>query len=670
MRKEGASIETFLFVSFLISSILATPLLALAQEKPKNILKVGFLQEIRAISPFAALEDMEYVVFTLIWDALMSIDENLNPWPNLAERWETSEDGKVWTYYLVKNATWHGTDRPVTAEDVKFSFEYNADPDLWAFDMYLLQNATGWNALDYVEIIDTYTARVYFRIPMAFGDAQMFSIVPKYIWEKVSPVDAQYTYDPVAKGTAIGSGPFKFVERTPQYIKLAANEKYHWGKPAIDELYFVFYFSEETMISALKAGEIDLIAYGMSPDAYLALKNSNPPNIDMAAVKQATGIWTDIVFNMADGGNHETGDSRLAHDRNLRKALNYATDREFIVENVYKGLADVGESVIMPATPFWHWTPTPEERYDFNLEKARQLLAQPPTQAEIDQAKTGYHSPYPYCPPYFPEIEKGVIANKIRDINKDGVIDVKDHVPRPYTDTDGDGIREDVNGRELRFEVVIRREFPVDLEVFQYVKEWWRQIGVVVSERIVDEVEMEDLSALPFNNPRYDILIWYWSSDIDPNYQLAVDSSFQMGWWNDGWYHNKTYDDYFLLQASELNRTKRQEYVHMCQKIIYNDGARAIYAYPYGLYAWRTDKWTGWGNLAEHLGRMPNHFWGRPPLYMELEPLETPPPPTGGGVDVGLIAVVATIVIIAVVGTSVFLYRRRKIRAEEFEERA
>jgi hypothetical protein len=119
----------------------------------------------------------------------------------------------------------------------------------------------------------------------------------------------------------------------------------------------------------------------------------------------------------------------------------------------------------------------------------------------------------------------------------------------------------------------------------------------------------------------YDTFIWYWSADIDPNYQLFVATRNAWGGWNDNKWTNATYEENYLKSVMELNQTQRKVYVDNCQRASYLDAHYIILAYPYQTYAWRDDTFIGWGDWAADPGRSMDNFWMGNPLFFDLVPI-------------------------------------------------
>jgi peptide/nickel transport system substrate-binding protein len=166
---------------------------------------------------------------------------------------------------------------------------------------------------------------------------------------------------------SIGSGPFKVVENKPGiYTKLVANEDYWAGRPHIDELVFQTYENADTMVQDLKSGTIDA-AVGVPGAQFQSLGSVE------GITANAGTSWSasQISFNCYDSPDSKGNPVLL--DQRFRQALQWAVDRERLVEVAFSGHAYVGQALLPPYFKY-KWEPTPDQAYSFDPEKARSLL--------------------------------------------------------------------------------------------------------------------------------------------------------------------------------------------------------------------------------------------------------------------------------------------------------
>lgn len=192
-----------------------------------------------------------------LFSGLVRLDTNLQPIPDLAERWEVSPDGLVYTFYLRQNVIFH-SGRPFTAEDVKFSWDRAASPELesptvgtYLTDIVGVQQVMDGEAeeISGLKIIDEYTLevsldapKVYFLYKLAYPTSWIVD------WETVDEIDEN----------PVGTGPFKYAKHVENEIMiLARNENYHLGFVPLE--YVVYLIYQGPSIRLYEGGLIDQV---------------------------------------------------------------------------------------------------------------------------------------------------------------------------------------------------------------------------------------------------------------------------------------------------------------------------------------------------------------------------------------------------------------------------
>jgi peptide/nickel transport system substrate-binding protein len=291
-----------------------------------------------------------FMILYALHDALVKPMPDAPLAPSLAESWSASPDGLAYEFVLRKGARFHNGD-PVTAEDVKFSFE-----------RYRGTAASTYKArIAAVEAVDT--QRVRFRFKQPWPDFMTFYgtpatgagwIVPKKYVEKVG--------DDGFKKHPIGAGPYKFVSFTPGVeLVLEAFEPYWRKTPSIKRLVFKVIPDEATRLAALKRGEVD-IAYSIR--GALAEELKRTPGLTLKPNYPPGTFWLNFV---------EQWDPKSPwHDRRVRLAANHAIDRPAINQAETLGFSRITGSIIPHRFEF-HW---PAPLYAYDLSKAKQLLVE------------------------------------------------------------------------------------------------------------------------------------------------------------------------------------------------------------------------------------------------------------------------------------------------------
>jgi peptide/nickel transport system substrate-binding protein len=147
---------------------------------------------------------------------------------------------------------------------------------------------------------------------------------------------------------------------------MVAFKDYWKGAPKIDEVVFENYTNQDTMTMDLKAGNID-VAFGVPVAQFNALKSE--PGITAKAADQK--YLVELAFNAYASPNSQA--NPVLQDIAFRQAVSWAVDKEKIVATCMGGYADVGQSVLVPSTDD-AWTPTAAETFGYDPEKAKQLL--------------------------------------------------------------------------------------------------------------------------------------------------------------------------------------------------------------------------------------------------------------------------------------------------------
>ena len=296
-----------------------------------------------------------------IFSGLMALDANLQIQPELAAGWEVSDDGLVYTFYLRQDAVFHDG-RPLTAQDVVYSWERAADPALGSDTArtYLGDIAGFTEKLDGqadtisgLRVIDDHTLEVTLREPVVYFLSKLAYPVG-YVVDQNNVSQNDWEHQPN------GSGPFKLLEwRDDEIIVLARNELYYGDLPQIGHL--VYSMGAGIPMSLYETGEIDMVGIGSS-----TLERAQDPNDPLSdEVQLAVSMCTSTIgLNTAIAP---------FDDMRVRQAFNYALDKNLIIGTFYGGNALPAKGSLPPGMPGYTGT---NEGYPFNPEKARQLLAE------------------------------------------------------------------------------------------------------------------------------------------------------------------------------------------------------------------------------------------------------------------------------------------------------
>jgi peptide/nickel transport system substrate-binding protein len=252
-------------------------------EDEKLVLRIGDTNDIDGFNPFKLVEIPSFEVMDLTYDLLVDFSpKDSSPVPGLDDSWEHSKDGLTWTFHLNKDATWQDG-KPVTSEDVAYTFRRILDEEQGLFIDYVKQ-------IDKIETPDKHTVVFTTKDPSVQMLSMYVYILPKHIWKDVPPDETKtFPNEP-----AVGSGPFQAVEwKKGQYARLKVNPDYFRGAPKLDEIIFQFYDNDDTMVQALKNGDVDYIS-GIPINLFKSLKNQ-----EGIETNSAPDPWfTELGFNL------------------------------------------------------------------------------------------------------------------------------------------------------------------------------------------------------------------------------------------------------------------------------------------------------------------------------------------------------------------------------------
>ncbi len=324
---------------------------------------IGQSSEVANLNPMIQPRTPDSNVQCLIFDFLVIPDENLNYVGDLAESWDISDDGTVYTFHLHEGVKWHdGED--FNADDVVFTLTSLASPEYTGGNEGRVMSIVGAaeyqagtaDSVEGIKKVDDYTVEITLTSPNAAFLSNMYvAMLPEHILAGESPAD--WGNDDFNR-SPIGTGKYKFVEwESGQYISLELNEDYFGTKPTIENV-VVQFGADTTLVAALLNGEIDVL-YNLP-----ASEIENVEAVDNASVYnyQMMTVYY-IGLNQLDPA---LGDYRV------RQALAHALDKQTIVDTVYGAeYASVCEDVF----PSNHWSHNPDVTvYEYDPEKSIALL--------------------------------------------------------------------------------------------------------------------------------------------------------------------------------------------------------------------------------------------------------------------------------------------------------
>ena len=290
----------------------------------------------------------------IVYSGLLKFDNNGNTVPDLAESYDISDDKTEYTFHLRKDVLWHDG-QPFTASDVLYTAAIISDP---SYKSPLRQN---WQGVE-TSSSDDYTVTFKIKTPfVGFLSNLTFGILPKHIWESLTADKFNLTD---LNLQPIGTGPYKYnsIQKDSDgniiSYKLVANPNYFEGKPYISKVTFNFYADEDSAINAYNTKEIMGIS-SVTPQKIQDIKLKQSPLIHKISLPRYFAVFI-----------NQTKSISLANDE-VRDALQYATNRQEIIDSVLDGS---GKPVYSPILPGMIGYSDNLDKKDFNLDQANKIL--------------------------------------------------------------------------------------------------------------------------------------------------------------------------------------------------------------------------------------------------------------------------------------------------------
>ena len=415
-----------------------------------------------------------------------------------------------------------------------------ADQIAWNINDFI-NNSDGWVTnysyiIGFVEAraVDATTLEIQVEYPISNMDYRvsfLYIVYPKDFEEFTTPEDLQN----FTNFSPVGTGPFKIntLDKDQRVILLDANPDYFEGRAKIDQIIYQTFDNSDALIQALKVGDIDL-ASEVPDSAFTAVAAFEK----VKAVSLPGRSLTELILNSAPEGHDPTPNRNPAiTDPQVRLAIATAINKMDLVDVVLLGYGVPGVSIIPPTLGggFWFNKDLPDVKFD--IAEANRIL---------DEA--GY-----------------VLGS--------------------------DGVREK-DGVRLEF----RLQFPSDQASYpraaDMIANWLKEVGMQVTPSSVDP---DSLVVATNPNADYDMVIWGWGSDPDPDFMLSVMTSDQYaeGGWSDSGYSNPEYDRLYAEQQIVLDETERQKIIWQMQEMVFNDRPYIVLWYGNILQAYRSDRFTG-----------------------------------------------------------------------------
>jgi peptide/nickel transport system substrate-binding protein len=462
---------------------------------------------LKTISPLVSSDAYAAAVQAYVLESLLVRDPETLGWNGLIARdWTVSEDGLVFTFRLREDVTF-SDGRPLTAEDVVFTFDFIMDPRIAA-----PRQRAYYEKIERVEARGPHEVTFTFREPYfnSLALAGGIEILAKHFYSEY--LQSPETFNQ-SKGLLFGSGPYRLSDPkgwTPDqgFVELERNPRY-WGdvQPPYDRLLWRVIANDSARLTTFRNGEID--EYGARPVEYQRLL------ADEALVERTHHFeyMSPVAgYSYIAWSQERAGKATRFADRRVRQAMTYLTDRARLIEEVFLGYAEPAVSPFSPRSPQHDPDLLPRP---FDIDKARTLLA-----------------------------EAG------------------------YADRDGDGVVESADGEPFRFELVFFQDNEDTKRTVLFLKDLYARAGVVLEPKptewavMLDLLNKRDFDAITLG--------WTSGVEIDI-YQMFHSSQTVTGGDNFMGYRNEALDAVIDRARATVAEEARMPVWQEAERILYED---------------------------------------------------------------------------------------------------
>ena len=440
-----------------------------------------------------------------LFNSLLKYDKNLDLTGELAQSWEVSADQRTITFHLKPNLKW-SDQRPLTSADVLFTWQKVTDDNTrtpYGSDFKLVSKA---------ETPDAKTFRVTYAVPYApaLDTWAGLHILPKHLLQDQDINNTAFARHPV------GSHYYKLSDwKNGQYLKLSRNQYASQGQANIEHLLSRIIPDKAAQFLELSADNIDSMA--LNPIQYARIFPSRADlSKDIGLYKELGNSYSYMGFNLK---------RKPFDDVRVRQAINYAIDKQEIIDGVLLGL---GEPVASPYKPGTRWSNPNLQPYPYDPIKARALLR-----------------------------EAG------------------------FADTNGDGILEK-DGKPFSFEILTNQNKEREMTAV-LIQRRLKEVGIEVNIRVLEWASFLGRFIKP---KQFDAVVLGWSLSLDPDqYGIWHSSQQAPGQFNFISYSNPQADKLLEAGRIELNPDKRMKIYHAFSKILLEDSPVIYLSAGYGLSA-------------------------------------------------------------------------------------
>lgn len=450
-------------------------------------------------------ESASSAISSNIFNSLLKYDKNLELEGDLVESWQISADQKTIRFYLKPNLKW-ADGQALTSADVLFTWQAVTDEKTaspYASDFQLVKKAFTPDAR-------TFEVTYQEAYAPALDSWAGLQILPKHLLQGQDLHTTAFARKPV------GSHYYQLDSWAHgENLKLSRNPNSVLGQAKIDQLITRIIPDNSAQFLELMADNIDYM--GLDPIKYSRIIPARPELLQkLALYKELGNSYTYMGFNL----KHKPFD-----DKRVRLAINYAIDKQEIIDGVYLGL---GINIASPYKPGTRWSNPKLQPYPYDPEKARALLKQ-----------------------------------------------------AGFADSDGDGILER-DGKPFAFEIITNQNKEREKSAV-LIQRRLKEIGIDVQIRAI---EWASFISRFIKTGDFDVVVLGWGLGLDPDqYNIWHSSQQAPGQFNFIGYHNPIVDKLLEQGRVELNPDKRQKIYHEFARVLLDDSPIVYLSAGYGLTA-------------------------------------------------------------------------------------
>jgi peptide/nickel transport system substrate-binding protein len=501
-----------------------------------GILRIGTINDLDSLNPFVAINSQAYNAFVMEYPQFVQYGPGLKIEGDWATSWSHSTDGKTWTFHLKPNTKW-SDGKPMTAADAVWTantiikYQSGATAILAA----ALSHVTSMSDPNPTTVVVHYDKAIANVLPQL----EQFWVLPEHVWGKETGNDGKNLkgYQPENHLPTVTGGPYVISQYAPKGTTVyKPNPNFYGPKSHAAAIAMTYYTNPTTMIGDMNAGNLDFVDQ-VPFNAVQSVKGDSRYTVYNAPSSEVTNI----TFN----SNPLKAKNRELLDPQVREALEYATDRNQIVQVVFSGYAKPWANIL--SVQSGPWLDPSIQPLPYSVDKANQILD-----------SLGY--------------KRG--SNGIREVPA----------------TTGKYAQP---AHEMAYDLMVPSslDFNGDRQ-FQILQADWAKVGVKLTEYPGGDASAAYAYETASNYTKFDLATWDWAEYIDPDSQMSYMTKAQWFSWSDTGYNNPQFNEWYKEQATLINPTERKALIFkMEQQLAHN--RPYIQLVNEDLVTASTTKWTG-----------------------------------------------------------------------------